>query len=71
VRFENKDIVKYVKPKEAAAQPGVHVRTLAYLGTRRFASKPLPGSVDNESYTASPRTVWATVIYARVPPPRA
>ncbi len=68
--FEDESITKYVPPKEAAQQLGVHVRTLAIWeqegkiqaiktpsGQRRY---------DISSYTANAGAIRATVIYARV-----
>ncbi len=66
----DKDITKYVTPKEAAKQLGVHTRTLVIWEKegRIQAIKTPSGQrrYDVESYAVSPKSVRATVIYARV-----
>jgi predicted site-specific integrase-resolvase len=69
-RVEVNPIPKYVKPKEAAAQLGVHVRTLVEWEKEGLiqAIKTPSGQrrYDIESYTANSESVRTTVIYARV-----
>lgn len=65
-----KYIVKYVTPKEAAEQLGVHFRTLVrWEKEGKIQAIKTPSGqrrYDVQSYTAIARSIRATVIYARV-----